>query len=162
MEKRREIDCTLLIPTDLIEHMTVPVSRAGNVIEWLLLRSGHKAAGRRSGERLTTRYQKPSCPLRKVNFRVHPVVWHQLGCFARVHGVSRCLAFAMLLREYASGETEGTPSQPPRKRFYLLYYELVRVVGRPTTISRRRKYVDEALEARSKRIVREAQSRPWR
>lgn len=160
MEKRREIDCTLLIPRDLIGHMTVPLRRTGNMIEWLLLRSGHTAGGRRSGDRLTTRYQRPESPLRKVNFRVHPVVWHQLGCFARVHGVSRCLAFVMLLRAYASGQTEGTPPET-RKRFYLLYYELVKVVGRPTTISRRRKYIDDALEARSKRIVREAQSRWW-
>lgn len=161
MERRRQVDCTLLIPRELLGAIDVPLARVGNFIDFLIRSRGESGAGRKVGRRLTARYQQAGSDLVKVNFRVSPAIWHQLGCYARVHEVSRCRAFVLLLRLHIAAQSEGTPTiWSGRKRFYLLCYDLVRIAGGTATISRRRKYVDEPNEARLKRIYAEIESKP--
>lgn len=153
-EKRRQLDCSLLVPRELIREFDVPPPRLGNLIEFLLRVAGDSAGGRHSGTHLTVRYQPSDATLQKLNFRVRPVIWHQLGCYARVLGVSRCFAFVLLLREHLRRQSEGTPAKLPKyQRHYLLYYDLVRISAGTTTIVRRRKFIDNALEYRMKRAV---------
>ena len=155
MMDNRTLSCTLLVPPDLFGQV-VGDYRVANTLRFLLLRHEWKARGRREGHRITTRYQQSAARLRKVAFRVGPDLWFQLGCYARVLGVSRCLAFVLLMEAELANTHVGTPPgkrwRKNWRRHYLLYYEIVGLRIGARTIRRRRKYVDNATEARMKRI----------
>ena len=157
MANSRLISCTLLIRPDLLPQVVGP-ARIESLLESLLLRHEWQARGRQRGRGITAKYQKAGSCLQKVAFRVDPVLWYQLGCYARVLGVSRCCAFALLLEADAAVGTVDVGTLPGKRwrknwrRQYLLYYEIVGLGMPGRTVLRRRKYVDDAWEARMKRM----------
>lgn len=155
MISNRMISCTLLVPPDLFRRV-VAYYPVANVLRSLLLRYEWKAQGRHQSKRTTTQYQRPASGLDRVDFRVSPILWHQLGCYARVLGVSRCHAFTLLMEADAANVPVGTPAgrrwRKNWRRHYLLYYEIIGLGASGRTLIRRRKYIDDAFQAKLKRI----------
>lgn len=151
------ISCTLFVRPEILRRLSdgrgVPV---GNSVGFLVRWWGRRGSGQQSGTHLTTRYQTPDPLRRRVSFRVHAVAWHQLGCYARSRGISRCLAFSQLAEAWIKDPAfVGTPEDPRLMRNFILYYDLVRIRGGEITIIRRRKYVDKPSDATRKRWMRE-------
>lgn len=157
MKHQPLLSCTLLVPPVLFKRV-VGYDRLEAILEWLLKKHEWKTSGRQVGERITTRYQNSGQLLQRVAFRAHADSWHRLGLYARVLGVSRCLAFVLLMEEELARPDVGTPPgdrwRSRWQRHYVLYYELVGLHQTDGRIIRRRRYVDNREEANLKRWAR--------
>ncbi len=119
---RRDRVCTLLVPLALRERLQSHLLAKGVSIGSYLGELLKKNRARMMNENWSAfsscfrHYQPSGLQLCRLNFRVEPVVWYELGLFANFLGVSRCFLFVRLIELDFYGDPEnqieGVPTEP--------------------------------------------------
>lgn len=90
-----------------------------------------------------------------MSFRIDPVLWHELGCHARLTDASRCLAFVELLRAYMDDIRSGRRIASQSWRGILIFSERVvrlHVSGSSPPILKRLQLTDGSQDAFWRRL----------